>query len=155
LCNDTCGWNALGEAQSFTIAIDPAFPQFQTIALTEPKLANTLLSTTFTAVKIEKMLQAPSNNQHSFNTTNSFNSTTNTFNYLSPDDESKILGWLSPLEPGIRHRDIGAQRLDSIGSWVLETQEFRCWHGGSREDGPNHPTLFCHGNPGAGKSYMM
>jgi len=102
------------------------------------------------------MSQAFSNNQNSFNTTSTFNSSaTNTFNYLSPDDESKILAWLSPLEPGVRHRDIGAQRLDSIGSWVLETQEFRRWHGGSREDGSNHPTLFCHGNPGAGKSYIM
>jgi len=98
-----------------------------------------------------KMSQAFSHNQNSFNTS----STTNTFNYLSPDEESKILAWLSPLEPGVRHRDIGAQRLDSIGSWVLETQKFRHWHGGSREDGSHHPTLFCHGNPGAGKSYIM
>jgi len=97
------------------------------------------------------MSQAFSNNQNSFNTS----STTNNFNYLSPDDESKILAWLSPLEPGVRHRDIGTQRLDSIGSWVLETEEFRRWHDGSREDGSNHPTLFCHGNPGAGKSYIV
>jgi len=97
------------------------------------------------------MSQALSNNHHSFNNTNSFN----TFNYLTPDDESKILAWLSPLEPGIRHRDIGAQRLDSIGSWLLETQEFRRWHGGNREDGSSYRTLFCHGNPGAGKSYIM
>ena len=101
------------------------------------------------------MLQAPSNNLHSFNTTNSFNSIANTYNYLTSDDKSNILDWLSTLEPVIRHRDIGAQRLDSIGSWVLETQEFRRWHGGSREDGSNNPTLFCHRNPGAGKSYMM
>ena len=89
------------------------------------------------------MSQAFSNNQNSFNT----------FNYLTPDDESKILAWLSPLEPGIRHRDIGAQRLDSIGSWLLETQEFRSWYSGNRGDG-NHRILFCHGSPGAGKSYI-
>ena len=104
------------------------------------------------------MSQALSNNQNSFNTTNIFNSnsnTTNTFNYLTPDDESKILSWLSPLESGVRHRDIGAQRVDSIGAWLLESQEFRRWYHGRRADEANHPTLFCHGNPGAGKSYIM
>ena len=95
-----------------------------------------------------KMSQAFSNNLNSFNTGN-------TYNYITPDDESKILAWLSPLEPGVRHRDIGAQRVDSIGYWLLETQEFRRWHGGNQEDGSTHPTLFCHGNPGAGKSYIM
>jgi len=46
--------SARRKAQGFTIAINPAFPQFQLIATTDPKLTNTLLSTTFTAVKIEK-----------------------------------------------------------------------------------------------------
>jgi len=99
------------------------------------------------------MSQAPSNNHHSFNTTNSHNNIIN--NYITPDDESKILVWLSPLEPRVRHRDIGDQRVDSIGAWLLESQEFKCWHNGSRGDETNHPTLFCHGNEGAGKSYMM
>jgi len=94
------------------------------------------------------------NTTSSFNTTGSFNTTTNTFNYITPDDKSEILAWLSPLEPGVRHRDIGAQRLDSIGSWLLETQEFRRWHSGNREDGSDHRILFCHGSPGAGKSYF-
>jgi len=95
-----------------------------------------------------KMSQVFSNNQNSFNIGN-------TVINITPDDESKILAWLSPLEPGARHRDIGAQRLDSIGSWLLETQEFRHWHGGNREDGSKHRTIFCHGNPGAGKSYIL
>ena len=99
-----------------------------------------------------KMSQALSHNHHSFNTTNSYNTTNN---YITPDDESKILAWLSPLEPRVRHQDIGAQRVDSIGAWLLEAQEFKCWHNGSRGDGSHHPSLFCHGNPGAGKSHMM
>ena len=94
------------------------------------------------------MSQAFSNNQNSFNIGN-------TFNYITPDDESKILAWLSPLEPRARHQDIGAQRVDSIGAWLLETPEFKCWHNGSRGDGSHYSTLFCHGNPGAGKSYIM
>ena len=94
------------------------------------------------------MAQAFTNNNHSFNIGN-------TFNYTTPDDRSEILTWLSPLEPRVRHRDIGARRVDSIGAWVLETEEFRHWHNGSREDGSYHPALFCDGNPGVGKSYMM
>jgi len=93
------------------------------------------------------MSQAFSNNHSSFNIT--------TFNYTTPENRSEILAWLSPLEPRVRHRDIGAQRVDGIGAWLLETKEFRHWHDDSREDGTYHPTLFCHGNPGVGKSYIM
>ena len=78
----------------------------------------------------------------------------NSFNYSVPDLESKILAWLSPLEPWVRHRDVGTQRIDSVGGWLLETEEFRRWHNGSRGDEPNHETLFCDGNPGVGKSYI-
>jgi len=88
------------------------------------------------------------------NNFNSFN-TTNVFSYTTPDHEAKILAWLSPLEPRIRHRDIGAQRVDSIGAWLLESREFKCWHNSSPGDKANYPALFCHGNPGAGKSYIM
>jgi len=94
------------------------------------------------------MSQAFSDNQNSFIISNVFNCTV-------PYDESKVLAWLSPLEPWARHRDIRAQRVDSIGAWLLETSEFRSRHNGSSEDGSNHATLFCHGNPGVGKSYIM
>ena len=94
------------------------------------------------------MLQAFSNNQNSINIANSFNST-------APDDRSEILAWLSPLEPRVRHREIAAKRLDGIGAWLLETEEFRRWHNASSEDGSNHATLFCDGNPGVGKSFIM
>ena len=39
--------------QGFTI--NPAFPHFQVITLTDPKLINTLLSTAFKTVKIENV----------------------------------------------------------------------------------------------------
>ena len=93
------------------------------------------------------MSQAFSNNDNCTIIANSFNNTT-------PDDRSEILAWLSPLEPRVRHRDIGTHRVDSIGTWLLETVEFRRWHDGSSEDGSCHPTLFCDGNPGVGKSYI-
>jgi len=93
------------------------------------------------------------NNENSF-ITNSYNTTT--FNNTTVNDRSEILAWLSPLEPRMRHRDIGARRVDSIGAWVLESEEFCRWRNGSREDdGSYHPTLFCDGNPGVGKSYIV
>ena len=95
------------------------------------------------------MSQAFSNNNNSFNTTN-----INTFHSNTHDDESKVLAWLSPLEPWVRHRDIGAERVDGIGAWLLETREFRRWHNASVKDESNHATLFCDGNPGVGKSYI-
>ena len=91
------------------------------------------------------------NNDNSFNT-NSFN--TITYNYTTSNDRSEILTWLSPLEPRVRHRDIGARRIDTIGAWLLETEEFKRWHSGSREDASYRPTLFCDGDPGAGKSHI-
>jgi len=93
------------------------------------------------------MSQAFSSINNAFNITNSFNTT--------PDDRSEILEWLSPLEPRVRHRDIGSQRVDSIGAWLLESTEFRRWNTGSVDDGAYHPTLFCDGNPGVGKSYIV
>ena len=133
------------QGAGFAIAITPAFSLISSNCVNRPQANQHFALNNFHSGENRKMSQAFSNNQNSFNT----------FNFLTPDDESKILAWLSPLEPGARHRDIGAQRLDSIGSWILETQEFRRWHGGNRGDGSNHRTLFCHGNPGAGKSYIM
>ena len=70
------------------------------------------------------------------------------------DEESKILAWLSPLEPQVRHEDICDQRVDGIGSWLLETKEFRSWYNGDGNSETDHAALFCYGNPGVGKSYI-
>jgi len=106
------------------------------------------------------MSQGFSNNQNSFNISNIANisnisNIANTFNYSAPDERSEILAWLSPLEPRVRHRDIGARRVESIGASLLETEEFRRWHNGTREGVSYHPILFCDGNPGVGKSYIV
>jgi len=101
----------------------------------------------------------PNNADNCFSTIGSFNNNENSFNtttvnYTTVDDRSEILAWLSPLEPRVRHRDIVARRVDGIGAWLLETEEFKRWCKGSTEDGSYDPTLFCDGNPGVGKSYI-
>ena len=88
---------------------------------------------------------------------NSFNALTNYNNIVNinvgPDAErDQILQWLSPLEPQQRHEGVRANRLDSVGSWVLETNEFRKWC--DTEDGSVEPVSFIYGNPGVGKTYL-
>jgi len=82
------------------------------------------------------------NNNENFsnNNDNCFNTNTTTFNYTS-DDRSEILGRLSPFEPRVRHRGIASRWVDGIGEWVLETEEFKRWHNGSRKDVSYHPTV--------------
>jgi len=84
---------------------------------------------------------------------NSFN-VSNTIFLTPPDDESKILAWLSPLEAHVRHQDICELRVDGIGKWLLETKEFRSWYNGSENGGSDRTALFCYGDPGVGKSYI-
>ena len=84
---------------------------------------------------------------------NCFN-VSNNITVTAPDDESKVLAWLSPLEPRVRHHDICNQRVDSIGRWLLKTKEFKDWYNGSEKDRSDHAALFCYGDPGVGKSYI-
>jgi len=94
------------------------------------------------------MSRAFTDNTNSIIVSNSYNTT-----YIA-DEEPKILAWLSPLEPQVRHQDICEQRVDSVGNWLLETKEFRSWYNGSGNDGSDHEALFCYGEPGVGKSYI-
>ena len=89
---------------------------------------------------------------NSFNTTNSYNSVWN--NCIITDDRSNILTWLSPLDPKSRHQDIQERRVETIGEWLLQTEEFRSWCAGSGGDESDNPVLFCYGNPGVGKTYL-
>jgi len=87
-------------------------------------------------------------NINSFNTNNMWN------NYTVDDERSKILAWLSPLEPQIRHQDIRTRRVDEVGDWLLQTQEYQSWLGGTSGGESNGSALFCHGGPGVGKTYI-
>ena len=84
-----------------------------------------------------------SNNTNSFNVQN---------NYVVVDDRSQLLAWLSPLEPKLRHRDIQERRVDNVGEWLLQTEEFRRWH--SWSSGDNNAVLFYYGGPGTGKTFI-
>ena len=99
-----------------------------------------------------KMSQYTINDSNNcLNTTNSFN---NVWNYTFADDRSQLLTWLSPLDPSLRHCDIRERRVNHIGEWLMQTEEFRRWgiFGG---DGQGHkPVLFCYGDPGVGKTFM-
>ena len=83
-------------------------------------------------------------NINSFNT---FNVNTGTL-----DEDNQIREWLSPLKPHQRHQDVRAERLDSVGDWILETSEFQKWSKG--EDGSPEGVLLCSGGPGVGKTYL-
>jgi len=92
------------------------------------------------------MSSAFTDNLHDFNRSNII--------FTATDDEDKILAWLSPLEPQVRHQDICEQRVDSIGNWLLETKEFKSWFTGNQNGGSDQSALFCYGEPGVGKSYI-
>jgi len=98
------------------------------------------------------MSHSISGNIDSFNINNSFNKVWN--NCTVADEDSGILAWLSPLEPHIRHHDIRTRRVDEVGDWLLQTQEYQNWLSGVHEDGSDGTALFCYGGPGVGKSYI-
>ena len=86
-----------------------------------------------------------SNNTNSFNVWN---------NYTVADDRSQLLSWLSPLEPRLRHRDVQERRVDNVGEWLTETEEFRMWYDQSGEGEGDRAVLFCYGDPGVGKTFI-
>ena len=59
------------------------------------------------------------------NVSNSYNTIIN--NIGVEEESSQIQAWLSPLEPDIRHRAVSNRRLDGIGDWVLQRNEFESW----------------------------
>jgi len=87
------------------------------------------------------------NNINTGNIIGSFNTTV-----ILSDEDTKIMHWLSPLEPDNRHHGVRTNRFEGIGDWFLETREFREWRGG--EGGADEAVLFGSGDPGVGKTYL-
>ena len=75
-------------------------------------------------------------------------------NCTAADEKSQILAWLSPLEPRKRHQDIQTCRVEGVGDWFFETEEYRNWFNGIHGDQPDGSALFCYGGPGVGKTYI-
>jgi len=92
-----------------------------------------------------------SGNVSSYNVTNSYNSISNANKFIA-DENTEIMRWLSPLDPGRRHQNVRTDRLDGVGNWLLEINEFREWKSG--DDGVDRAVLFCYGDPGVGKTYL-
>ena len=86
------------------------------------------------------------------NVGNVSNTINNTINVGIEEEPSRILEWLSPLEPHKRHQDVRDSRLDGIGEWVLGRSEFESWYKG-KEVSANR-TLLCYGGQGVGKTYI-
>ena len=86
--------------------------------------------------------------------TGSFN--VNSFNRIVHttilDDDNQVLRWLSLLEPQGRHQHLRQSRLEGVGKWIFRKAEFRKWDTG--EDGSSDSVLFCHGDPGVGKTHL-
>ena len=88
------------------------------------------------------------------NNINSLNTTVVTNNFTVAGDRSEILAWLSPLDPKLRHQDIQSRRVENVGEWLLQTEEFRGWYAGSEGGECDNAVLFCYGDPGVGKTYI-
>ena len=92
------------------------------------------------------------NNTNSFNNANSFNNVWN--NFTVADEKSEIFAWLSPLKPQIRHYDIQSRRIDKVGDWLIQTEEYRNWIGGIGRGNSEGSALFGYGGPGVGKTFI-
>jgi len=75
-----------------------------------------------------------------------------TINVGESEESLRIQGWLSPLEPDVRHRAVRRWRLDGVGDWVLRKNEFESWS--MSQDGSRNPTLLCYGDQGVGKTFI-
>ena len=73
-------------------------------------------------------------------------------NIYNSDEDSKIMSWLSPLEPNTRHQGLRNDRFEGVGNWLLERSEWRMWRGSEGE--ADEAVLFCSGDPGVGKTYV-
>ena len=89
-------------------------------------------------------------NQNVGNVADSYNNVWN--NCQISNEKREILEWLSPMTPRERHQAVREGRMDGVGTWLLRTSEFEKWH--TSEDQAVNPVLFCHGDPGVGKTYL-
>ena len=97
-----------------------------------------------------------SGNVNCWNATNSYNTITLSSSAITvnktDEEDNQIKQWLSPLEPRYRHQSVQANRVDGVGGWILERNEFFRWSGS--QAAPKQAVLFCYGHPGVGKTHI-
>jgi len=145
-------------------ALMPEDPRFSLTRPRFPPAPNNIINRPYSITphlrhyeqKKQKMSQYTIDNSAFSNNMNSINvqNVQNVQNNYAADDRSPLLTWLSPLEPKLRHRDIQERRVDNIGEWLLETDEFRSWHEWSGEGEGAKAVLFGYGGPGVGKTFI-
>ncbi|KAM6513998.1 hypothetical protein FALCPG4_015182 [Fusarium falciforme] len=62
--------------------------------------------------------------------------------------DDSILQWLTTVDYAPQHNDFIRRRQPGTGQWFLDSDEFQAWLKTDKA------TLFCPGNPGAGKTFM-
>ena len=70
------------------------------------------------------------------------------------NERAEILAWLSQIDPRIQHKKLQSTRVDTVGDWFLETEEFRSWYNRSENGGSGSAVLFCCGDSGVGKTFI-
>jgi len=134
-------------ASTCEIGVTPADPRF---SLTDCVFLSTnhtrqLLLFNSASDKQWKMSRYIDNNTNSFNVSSY---------YPVADDRSQLLAWLSPLEPKLRHRNIQEHRIDDVGEWLIQSEEFRRWCKLGGEVEGDMAVLFCYGDLGVGKTFI-
>jgi hypothetical protein len=66
------------------------------------------------------------------------------------EKKSTLLNALLPLSFHEKHLDLQMRRLEGLGQWFLIMPTFVGWREGILEK----DTLWCHGLPGAGKTFL-
>jgi len=59
------------------------------------------------------------------------------------------------MEPKLRHQGTRDTRIESVGEWVLQTEEFRARSLVSGYGKSDNAVLFCYGNPGVGETSSL
>ena len=62
----------------------------------------------------------------------------------------QLFEWLSPLSPSTRHSQNQKQRVKDTGTWLVQDPKFDDWSSAA----PSYSVLYCHGDPGAGKTII-
>jgi len=129
----------------------PPTPPFSALKNSSSQRTPTSIISNILSGKEIRMSQSFSNN---INSLNNYTAVSVSNNFTFADDRSNILDWLSPLDPKLRHQDIGDRRVRGVGEWLLQTGEFRSWCSGNEGGESDNAVLFSYGDPGAGKTFI-